>query len=152
MHKNLLYKTLGILAVLGVCAYFAFPLEKRINLGLDLKGGTHLLLRVDTSAIPADQRSEAADRAIEVIRNRIDEFGVRETSIQRQGDDEIVVQLPGMSDRQRAVDIIGKTALLEFRVVSSEPEKLQAALAGSVPEGYELKYAGEEKEPLLLEK
>ncbi|MFA4908369.1 MAG: protein translocase subunit SecD, partial [Candidatus Omnitrophota bacterium] len=53
---------------------------------------------------------------------------------------------------QRAVDIIGKTALLEFRVVSSEPEKLQAALAGSVPEGYELKYAGEEKEPLLLEK
>jgi len=152
MHKNLLYKTLAILAVLGVCAYFAFPLEKRINLGLDLKGGTHLLLRVDTSAIPAAQRSEAADRAIEVIRNRIDEFGVRETSIQRQGDDEIVVQLPGMSDRQRAMDIIGKTALLEFRVVSSEPEKLQAALAGSVPEGYELKYAGEEKEPLLLEK
>ncbi len=151
MHKNLLYKTLGILAVLGVCAFFAFPLEKRINLGLDLKGGTHLLLRVDTSAIPAAQRSEAADRAIEVIRNRIDEFGVRETSIQRQGDDEIVVQLPGMSDRQRAVDIIGKTALLEFKVVSSEPDKLQAALAGSVPEGYELKYAGEEKEPLLLE-
>jgi len=152
MHKNLLYKTLGILAVLGVCVYFAFPLGKRINLGLDLKGGTHLLLKVDTSAIPAAQRSEAADRAIEVIRNRIDEFGVRETSIQRQGEDEIVVQLPGISDRQRAVDIIGKTAMLEFKVVSSEADKLQAALAGNVPEGYELKYSGEEKEPLLLEK
>lgn len=152
MQKRTLYKSLLILGIILACAYYAFPLQKRINLGLDLKGGMHLLLKVDTSHLPEDTKFDAVDRAVEVIRNRIDEFGVRETSIQKQGEDEIVVQLPGVTDRERAIDIIGKTALLEFKLVAAEPQKLQEAIAGNAPEGYELKYSQSDNEPLLLEK
>lgn len=152
MEKKVIYKSIFILAVLAVCAYFTFPLNKRINLGLDLKGGMHLLLKVDTSHLTGEAKTDAADRALEVIRNRIDQFGVRETSIQKQGEDEIVVQLPGVTDRERAIDIIGRTALLEFKLVSSDPQKIKSALAGSVPEGYELLYSKDEAEPLLVEK
>jgi SecD/SecF fusion protein len=152
MEKKTLYKLVLILAVAALAAYYAFPLQKRINLGLDLQGGMHLLLKVDTSALAPEAREGAAERALEVIRNRIDQFGVRETSIQKQGADEIVVQLPGVTERQRAIDIIGKTALLEFKLVSADSEKLRQALAGTVPDGLELKYAQDENEPLLLEK
>jgi SecD/SecF fusion protein len=138
--------------VLAISAYFSFPLGKRINLGLDLKGGMHLLLKVDTSHLDDKAKADAADRAVEVIRNRIDEFGVRETSIQKQGEDEIVVQLPGITDRNRALEIIGKTAMLEFKIVASDPDKLKDAIAGTLPEGYELKYTQDDNEPLLLEK
>jgi SecD/SecF fusion protein len=152
MQKRLFYKVLLIAAVTGLCAYFAFPLNKRINLGLDLQGGMHLLLKVDTSKLSDAARADAADRAVEVIRNRIDAFGVREPSIVKQGEDEIVVQLPGITERQRAIDLIGKTALLEFELVSSDAQKIKDALAGTVPEGYELKRGEESGEPLLLEK
>lgn len=152
MQRRLIYKILLILGIVGVCLYHAFPLNKRINLGLDLQGGMHLLLKVDTSHLEGQAKLDACDRAVEVIRNRIDEFGVRETSIQKQGDDEIVVQLPGVTDRQRAIDLIGKTAMLEFKIVSNDTDKLKEAISGTVPEGYELKYTPEEHEPLLLEK
>jgi len=152
MERRLIYKIIFILTILGICAYFAFPLEKRINLGLDLKGGMHLLLKVDTTHLLGTAKVDAADRAIEVIRNRIDQFGVREPSIQKQGEDEVVVQLPGVADRERAIDIIGKTAMLEFKLVSNDLEKLKQAIAGAVPDGYELSYSQENNEPLLLEK
>lgn len=152
MERRVVYKIILILGTLALFAYFAFPLEKRVNLGLDLKGGMHLLLKVDTEHLPEGARQDATDRAIEVIRNRIDQFGVRETSIQKQGEDEIVVQLPGVTDRQRAIDIIGKTALLEFKLVSNDADKLKEAIRGNIPEGYELKYSQEDNEPLLLEK
>jgi len=152
MERKLNIKIAVILGIIGICAYFVFPLDKRINLGLDLKGGMHLLLKVDTSHLSGEAKADAAKRAIEVIRNRIDQFGVREPSIQEQGVDEIVVQLPGITDRERAIELIGKTALLEFKLVLSDPEKVRAALQGNIPEGYELKYAQEDNEPLLLEK
>ena len=113
MERKLIYKILLVLGVVGLCAYYTFPLDKRINLGLDLQGGMHLLLKVDTSHLQGEAKIDACDRAVEVIRNRIDEFGVRETSIQKQGEDEIVVQLPGVTDRERAIELIGKTAMLE---------------------------------------
>ena len=150
--NKLTLKYIVILAVLALSIWFGFPLKKRINLGLDLEGGMHLLLKVDTSKLSPDARAGAADRALEVIRNRIDEFGVREPSIQRQGEDEIVVQLPGVTERERAIDIIGKTALLEFKLVSTDTDKIKQALEGSIPEGYELAYSQEDNEPLLLEK
>ena len=152
MERKLLYKIIFILAVIGICAYFAFPLDKRINLGLDLKGGMHLVLRIDTSHLEVKAKEDAADRALEVIRNRIDEFGVREPTIQKQGEDEIVVQLPGVTDRQRAIELIGRTALLEFKLVESDVEKLKEAIGGNIPEGHELKHTPEENEPLLLKK
>ncbi|MCX5710286.1 MAG: hypothetical protein NT088_06160 [Candidatus Omnitrophica bacterium] len=87
MQKKTTYKVFFILAIIAVCAYFSFPLDKRINLGLDLQGGMHLLLKIDTSKLSGAAKDDAADRAVEVIRNRIDQFGVRETSIQKQGTD-----------------------------------------------------------------
>lgn len=152
MQKGIIYRVVLILAILGISLYFAFPVNKRINLGLDLQGGMHLLLKVDTSLLSEKDKLDAADRATEVIRNRIDAFGVREPSIQRQGLDEIVVQLPGVTDRDRAIDLIGKTALLEFKLVDTDTERLKQAIAGTVPEGYELKYTQEDNEPVLLEK
>lgn len=153
MPKKLLYKFVLVLAVAGLSAYYALPLNKRINLGLDLQGGMHLLLKIDTQHIPPEARIDAADRALEVIRNRIDAFGVREPSIQRQGEDEIVIQLPGVTDRQRAIELIGRTALLEFRLVSADMEKLNLAIqADAAPEGFELLRSEEDNEPLLLEK
>jgi preprotein translocase subunit SecD len=65
-------------------------------------------------------KNSATDQVVEIIRNRIDQFGVAEPTIQRQGENEIVVQLPGVKDPKRAVDIIGKTAQLEFKIVDDE--------------------------------
>jgi len=65
-------------------------------------------------------KDTATDQVLEIIRNRIDQFGVAEPTILRQGANEIVVQLPGVRDPKRAVDIIGKTAQLEFKLVDTE--------------------------------
>lgn len=151
MFKELKWRVVFIIGLIILFSYFAFPLNKRISLGLDLQGGMHLVLRVDTSQLSAEAKKDAVERALEVVRNRIDQFGVGEISIQRQGLEEIVVQLPGITDRKRAIDIIGRTALLEFKLVNEEPEKVRMALSGQVPEGYELKYDKENKS-LLLEK
>ena len=96
--------------------------KKAIHLGLDLQGGMHLVLEVDKSRLNAAEAKDAVDRAMEVLRRRIDEFGVAEPLIQREGDDRIAIQLPGLTDRQRAMDLIGKTALLEFKLVRSSEE------------------------------
>ncbi|MFH1689173.1 MAG: protein translocase subunit SecD [Candidatus Eisenbacteria bacterium] len=88
--------------------------DQSLQLGLDLKGGMHLVLEVDKTGLPADEARDAMERALEVIGNRIDQFGVAEPSIQREGENRIIVQLPGLQDEQRAKDLIGRTALLEF--------------------------------------
>jgi preprotein translocase subunit SecD len=69
-----------------------------------------------------DIRRAAIDQALQILRNRIDQFGVAEPSITAQGEDEIVVQLPGVQDPQRAKDLIGRTALLEFKLVAQGAE------------------------------
>jgi protein-export membrane protein SecD len=98
-------------------------LGKILKLGLDLKGGTHLLLEVDTSRLEENVKAkDAVDRATEIIRNRIDQFGVAEPMIVKQGDRWIVIQLPGIKDPKAAKDLIGKTALLEFRIVNNSQE------------------------------
>ncbi|MBN2830749.1 MAG: protein translocase subunit SecD [Candidatus Omnitrophica bacterium] len=152
MEKRVLYKSIFIIAVIALCAYFAFPFEKRINLGLDLQGGMQLLLKVDTANIPDSSKEAVTDLAIEKLRSRIDDLGVSEPSIQRHGIDEILVQLPGIADRERALSKLGQTGLLEFKIVSSDIEKLRLALSGNIPDGYELKYTKDDSEPLLLEK
>ena len=68
MTKKLLYKLILILALVGLMAFYAFPLNKRINLGLDLKGGMHLLLRVDTANLNDEAREGAVERAVEILR------------------------------------------------------------------------------------
>ncbi|MCK5131677.1 MAG: protein translocase subunit SecD [Candidatus Sabulitectum sp.] len=87
-----------------------------IKLGLDLQGGMYLAYTVEpTPGLDAD---EALDQALEIIRNRIDEFGVSEPSITRQGNDRIIVQLPGVRDPARARAIVERQALLEFKIVA----------------------------------
>ena len=115
--------------------------EKAIPLGLDLQGGLHLVMEVDRSRLAGAEAERAVDRAMTVIRNRIDQFGVAEPLVQKQGLDRIVVQLPGLHDAQRAKDLIGKTALLEFNLVRSPEEaqflfdRVDAFLAGRVAAG-----------------
>ncbi len=152
MERRVLYKVIFIVAVTVLCAFYAFPLEKRINLGLDLQGGMQLLLKVDTSKVPESSREGVTDLAIEKLRSRIDDLGVSEPLIQRHGVDEIVVQLPGITDRERALSKIGQTGLLEFKLVSNDTQKLKEAISGNVPQGYELKYTKDDNEPVLLEK
>lgn len=110
--------------------------EKAINLGLDLQGGMHLVLGLDKSKLETEEEKEdALKRALEVIRNRVDEFGVREPIIQKQGDDRIIVQLAGIQDEKRAKNILNKTAYLEFKLVQSADktqelfDKIDEALA-----------------------
>ncbi|OGP29661.1 MAG: protein-export membrane protein SecD, partial [Deltaproteobacteria bacterium GWC2_42_11] len=78
-------------------------------------------------------------QALETIRNRVDKFGVAEPLIQKQGVNEIIVQLPGMKDPERAIALIGKTAVLEFKLVD-ETGDIRKALEGNVPEGDEVLY------------
>ena len=133
--------------------------KRMLNLGLDLRGGSSLLLELDVSKLSAKEPlNEAMARAVEIIRNRIDQYGLAETQITRQGDKWIMVQLPGVSNPQRAEELIGKTAMLEFRIVKNDTaaaqkaiEKLEATekpfddngvlipeIAKLVPEGYQI--------------
>ncbi len=83
-----------------------------------------------------DIKTNAVDQALEVIRNRVDQFGVAEPSIQKQGRDELVVELPGIKDPARAIQIIGKTARLEFKVVDDE-SPVATQLPGTIIPGEE---------------
>ncbi|HUW23795.1 MAG TPA: protein translocase subunit SecD [bacterium] len=120
-------------------------LGKILKLGLDLRGGMHLVLEVDLNRLPeGTSPSDAMERALEVIRNRVDQFGVAEPLIARQGDRWLVVELPGVKDPGRAIELIGKTALLEFKLVNdgvriSEVLDSEGKVDPSkIPTGYEV--------------
>ncbi len=151
MYRKLTPWIFAILLVVGVALWSIFPLKEKIALGLDLQGGMHMVLKVDTAKLPPQERADATERALEVIRNRIDQFGVKEPAIHRQGEDEIVVQLPGVTDRERALALVQQVAHLEFRLVSSDPTLVKKALAGEPVEGYEI-LRDVQGDPYLLEK
>src|SRR5579883_3243681 len=88
-----------------------------IRRGLDLEGGMHLTLEVDQSKGAVANMSDAIDRALKVIRTRIDQFGVSEPVVQKEGTDRIVVELPGVQDQQRAYDIVKEAAFLQMEIV-----------------------------------
>jgi protein-export membrane protein SecD len=94
-----------------------------LRLGLDLQGGMHIVLEIDDSEVGDDvETSDLMDRALEVIRNRIDEFGVTEPVVQKAGSKRIIVELAGIDDPERAEEIISKAAVLEFQMVRSGGE------------------------------
>ncbi len=147
MDKNFRLKALSLIVLLGAAIYVLIPSfrlyslpesewfgtdpavqelrGKALKLGLDLQGGMHLVLKIDKSTLSEDEVPDAMDRAIQILANRIDQFGVAEPILQRQGDDRILIQLPGLLDRQRAVDLIGQMAELEFRLVKQPAESRQ---------------------------
>ncbi len=90
-----------------------------VRLGLDLQGGMHLVLEVDDpdGTWDMEQRSDAIDRAERIIRNRVDELGVEEPIIQKVGQDRLIVELAGIDDEERAREIVGQTAMLEWKLV-----------------------------------
>ena len=97
---------------------FVTDTVKRIPLkrGLDLQGGMHLALEVDESKGVVANKSEALNNALRVVRNRIDEFGVSEPVVQKVGDDRIIVELPGITDPERATALVQKSAFLQFQI------------------------------------
>ena len=216
MRRNVWARIGLVVVVLVLSLWYLYPPKQRINLGLDLQGGIHLVLGVDTSkalqnqtdraaedfkaalerkgigvkrvareeersfavelASPASwndaltvaaqfetferrqndqaagkftltmldreanqQRDLAARGAVEKIRNRVDKFGVAEPTITRQGEDRILIQLPGVQDPDRAKSLIGQTGLLEFKLLD-ERTPVEEALAGRVPDGSEVLY------------
>ncbi|NIO10988.1 MAG: protein translocase subunit SecD [Deltaproteobacteria bacterium] len=101
--------------------------QRAIKLGLDLKGGMHVVLQVDQSRLSENERKDAAERALEIIRNRVDQFGITEPLIHKQGADRIVVELPGLQDVERAQGLIGQTAQLEFKLLE-DPDNTMSVL------------------------
>ena len=133
--SNLKYRVALILALVGASLWALFPRTvvervkrgdgyvsdtvRRVPLkrGLDLQGGMHLALEIDDSRGVVQNKSEALDRALKVVRTRIDEFGVSEPVVQKQGTDRIIVELPGVDDPQRAQDVVQKSAFLQFQIL-----------------------------------
>lgn len=217
MRKGLQWKLILTLAVLGLSIFLAYPPKDKIKLGLDLKGGIHLVLQVITedainvetdqeiirfqelfkknaitfqtatkdrpgrfifTGTSADQegktrdlidqytrdwdtsftgdkltftmkalvtralKDQAVNQTVETIRNRIDQFGVAEPLIQRQGSERIVVELPGVTDPERVKDLIKVTAILEWKLVKAGPapdeETLLKEFGGKSPEDMEV--------------
>jgi SecD/SecF fusion protein len=104
-----------VAALLGVALLSVpgSPIQQKPNLGLDLQGG----LEVTLQAVPPPNRSlskEDLERSVEIMRSRVDKLGVSEPDVRTQGDDQIVIQLPGVRDPEAAASIIGKTAQLEL--------------------------------------
>jgi preprotein translocase subunit SecD len=140
-----------VLTIVGLCllsAFFLFPrnITQRVRgsdglmhdetsrhvplqRGLDLKGGTYLALEVNDSkqAIPADKKADAIDRALKSVRTRIDGSGVSEAVVQKQGDNRIVVEIPGESDPERAKRLVEQQAFLEFKI-TDKTQALERAL------------------------
>ena len=110
-----------------------YPILKQIS-DAQIEGDrVKVLLTMDPKQLDEIKKS-AVDQALETVRNRIDQFGVSEPEIARQGQNRILIQLPGVEDPQRAKELIGKTALLEFKLVD-DVNSLQRALAGDIPFG-----------------
>jgi SecD/SecF fusion protein len=151
MDKNYKWKVLLIVGLVAFSLWKAYPLDQKINLGLDLQGGVQLLLQVDMDKVPEEAKKDVTARVAEIIRNRIDEFGVKEPEITTQGKNQVVVKLPGVTDRERAKEIAGKAAHLEFKIVSEDVDLIQKADAGTIPPGFEYKKVkGSPNEEMVL--
>ncbi|MFP4522674.1 MAG: protein translocase subunit SecD [Fibrobacterota bacterium] len=162
MKKDLRWKFIFLIITLAACFYFLYPTIKIsgmtfseqekyeeenpeavnniIKLGLDLQGGTRLVMELDTAEIRRrtqkgeldgknfkENVSRALDQSLEIIRNRVDQFGVSEPVIQKNGLTRIIVELPGVHNIERARELIKSTARLQFKLLM-DPEDLDYAL------------------------
>jgi SecD/SecF fusion protein len=150
MFQNIKFKVIFILLIFFGCLYYLWPTyflarqtpearrlmqlsepqrlreleERSIKLGLDLQGGMHLVLELDQDEMnmSAEEESDAIDRALEIIRTRVDQFGVSEPLIQKAGDERIIVELAGVIDTARARALVEQSAYLEFKLVKPQGE------------------------------
>ena len=115
MRQNPLLKLIiTIVVIIGVFAVFITPLATSIRQGLDLQGGTHVVLEgVDTEQ--AVVNDDAMNRVVKIMEKRVNELGLTEPIIQREGERRIIIELPGVKDPDKAIAVLGKTAMLEFK-------------------------------------
>ncbi|CAA9407340.1 protein translocase subunit SecD [uncultured Nocardioides sp.] len=115
MPRGALVRLLLVVGLLAGCAALALTREPR--LGLDLRGGTQITLQASDSPSGVVADAEATDRAIEVLRGRVDALGISEPTLTRAGEDRIIVELPDVQDPREAVETIGRTAQLTVHPV-----------------------------------
>jgi len=139
MTPSIRNRLIGIVALLALAIFSLWPRQVTIRelgpdgrmqdvvtdrtplkFGLDLQGGIHLALEIDESKGAVANREDAIDRALTVIRQRIDEFGVAEPIVQKSGTDRIIVELPGERDPARAKRVVERSAFLEFRITDMQ--------------------------------
>jgi preprotein translocase subunit SecD len=95
------------LAIIGGFCMYARPLSNSVRQGLDLQGGTHVVLQaVDTPEFKVDD--DAVNRSVKIIERRVNELGLTEPVIQRQGKDRIIVELPGVKDPEKAINMLAR--------------------------------------------
>src|ERR1700720_4396211 len=139
-RKRLLALVLVVVAV-AMSVTMIYPPDKKITLGLDIKGGTSFLIRLQQTDKDKEITPAMLDQAVEVIRKRVDQFGGGEPIISPVGKDRILVQIPGLSTEriQEARQQLQKVAKLEFRLVHPQSSELIAQIAAGAaagPPGY----------------
>ena len=142
---------IAFVLIIGVSLYYM--LSSPINLGLDLKGGTQIILR-PVEGDGSDVTDESLDKAMLIILDRIDMLGISEPLVTRDISNNIVIQLPGVSDPDRALQIIGKTAQLEFRVLEGTIISRTGQTTGFIgfdPDTGRLIYDGQPEEIILVD-
>ena len=140
MLKSLRVRLIVILAALGISAFYLF--SEGPKLGLDLQGGTHLVLEIDDprETLTPERRADAILRAERIIRTRIDEFGVEEPLIQTVGTERLIVELAAKVDEDRIIDVLKRQAFLEWKLVlpnrevDESLERLDQAIVAAVGE------------------
>ncbi len=132
MRKKLLVEIVIVLAI-GIFAGI-LTFGTKINLGLDLKGGVYVVLEAqkeaDSNGNIAEINSDDMARLVEVLDRRINGLGVAESRVQLSGLDRVIIEIPGVTDTEQAVNMIGKTALLEFKLVGQNGELYETGLTG----------------------
>jgi preprotein translocase subunit SecD len=142
MNKTLVRKSLLIVAVALAAALVL--LRRPLSLGLDLRGGTSLILRINAEGTSNDRIREVVEQTRQILENRINAYGLAETSIQRYGSqgDELLVQVPGVSDLSRVKDLLQSRGVLEWYSVEAgpfrRPAEAAAEFGGAVPYGDKL--------------
>jgi preprotein translocase subunit SecD len=138
-NRNLASLLIFLAVVAGTFAYFLGinPIYRMINLGLDLQGGIHVVLEA-VDKPDAEVNEASMKKAMDIISLRVNKLGLREPVVQRQGARRIIVELAGEKDPDKAIETIGRTALLEFRdpagkavVTGADLKKADAAIEGS---------------------
>ena len=143
MPKVSRWRLFWTIVSIGAAVYVV--LNNPVNLGLDLRGGTQIVLEAqDTADVVVD--SDVTARTLEVLRRRVDAFGVSEPTLQVSGDRRIIIEMPGVDDPDEALEVIGRTAQLTFHPVlesiptGTEPETPEptaaadaAPAAGEIP-------------------
>ena len=113
-QHSLLKLVISIVVIIGAFFFLVQPLASSIRQGLDLQGGTHVVLEaVDTAQ--AQVNDDAMNRVVAIMEKRVNSLGLTEPIIQREGERRVIIELPGIKDPDAAIRTIGKTAMLEFR-------------------------------------